>query len=62
METAFGIFLVALVVVICAVFFIRTFVKKRKEAENPCANCVYHECNMTHGVCDRLAKDSKDLK
>jgi len=62
MESALGIIIVAVLAVAVGVIFFRTWMVKRQKAKNPCIGCTYHECLMTHGVCDRLAKDSTNLK
>jgi len=62
MELALGIVVVVAIIALCTNVFVKMFMEKHDKAKNPCAGCIYHECLMTHGVCDRLGKDATNLK
>ena len=61
MGPALGIAIIIIGIIIVVSVFINTFIKKRAREKNPCKDCEFHECRMTHATCDRLAK-SQNMK
>ena len=64
MGIVIGIIIIAILVFILfklGVFTMKKINKELPEEPNPCADCEFHECRMSHYTCDKLAKNH-DLK
>lgn len=52
---------IALILIKLGIFTKKKINKELPEEPNPCENCEFHECRMSHYTCDKLAKN-KDLQ